>query len=36
LNEVDTLDRDFRLVGPGAAKLALTAMVERARLGMEI
>ena len=36
LDEMDALQRDFRLIRPGAAKLALTAMVECARLGMEI
>src|SRR6266851_3635062 len=36
LNEMDALHSDFRLIRPSAAKLALTAMVERARLRMEI
>jgi len=36
LHEMDALHCDFRLIGPCAAKLALTAMVERTRLGMEI
>ena len=31
LDEMDALHCDFRLIRPGAAKLALAAMVERAR-----
>ena len=36
LDEMDALHCDFRLIRPCAAKLALTAMVESARLGMEM
>jgi hypothetical protein len=36
LDEMDALHRDFRLIRPSAAKLALTPIVKGARLRMEV